>query len=132
MVFSPYLSQIRAKRFFFFYFLPGDIPMGLSRGVNRQCPNLGEEDAALAAEKGKLSASNTGRGHGDRQGCGSSALLNLSASSFPCLLLSSMCWEHGLSKRADPKTRSPSTAWVFVLVILALWWAGGSLQELLS
>lgn len=69
--FPPFVSNRGKKRLF----LPGDFPMGLSRGANRQCPNLGEKDAAPAAEKGKLSTYNTGRGHGHHQGCSSSVLL---------------------------------------------------------
>lgn len=72
MFFSPLFVSNRGKKR---SFLPGDSPVGLPRGVNRQCPNLGEKDTAPTAEKGKLSTSNTGRGHGDPQGCSSSALL---------------------------------------------------------
>lgn len=67
----PFVSNRSKKRLF----LPGDSPVGLSRGVNRQCPNLGEKDTAPAAEKGKLSTPSRGRGHGDHQGCSSSVLL---------------------------------------------------------
>lgn len=72
MFFSPPFVSNRGKKRLF---LPGDSPLGLSRGVNRQCPNLGGKDTAPAAEMGKLSTPSTGRGLGDHQSCSSSVLL---------------------------------------------------------